>query len=106
MDRAGVVAFDRHRGTIEACEPIATYRPYVGETDPHPAHVFDPVHQVRTPILYGCALVAALFLADAPGWLADGVLLVFLSAIGLLALTSMVVDHRGLEFSPSAGWVR
>lgn len=94
MDRAGVVEFDRHRGTIEACEDIGAYRPYVSETRPYPSPSRALAHRPSTPILFGWALVAAVIVADVPGWITHGVLLACLSIVVFLAVATIAGDRR------------
>lgn len=94
MDRAGVIEFDRNRGTIEASEKLAAYRPYADRSRPYPRSTIAPSLLPSTSVLSGCGLVAALLLTDMPGWITDGVLLVALSIVLLLALASLVLDRR------------
>lgn len=95
MDRAGVVEFDRNRGTIEACEELTAYRSYVGGSRRHSTSPTAPALLTSTSVLSGSALTAALVLMDVPGWITNGVLLVALSIVTLLASTSIVLN-RGL----------
>lgn len=92
MDRAGVIEFDRNRGTIEACEKLAAYHPYADRARPDPRSA--PGLLPSTSVLSGCGLIAALFLIDVPGWITDGVLLVALVIVLLLASAGLVLGRR------------
>lgn len=94
MDRAGVIEFDRHRGTIEACEALTAYRPYARTDQPYPTSPTAPAPLPSTFVLFGSAIVTALIVADVPGWITDGVILFSLSIVILLALAGLVLDRR------------
>lgn len=99
MDQAGIIEFDRNRGTIKGCEKLAAYRPYSGRDRPYPTFRTAPALLPSTTVLSGSALIAALIVTDVPGWITDGVLLVALSFVLLLTLVSIVSDRR-LESTP------
>lgn len=93
MDMAGVIEFDRHRGTVELADWATVLTPYVTQQSGH-ARSQLPAPIRSTVVIAVSSVVAIGFLAPVlPSWLGSAMLLGMISLITVTSLKS-VTDHR------------
>lgn len=96
MDMAGVIEFDRHRGTVELADWASELTPYVKQQSGQARRQL-PVPIRSSFVIAVAAVVAIGFLAPGlPAWFGSALLF---GMIGLITATSLrsVLDHRSLE---------
>lgn len=99
MDMAGVIEFDRHRGTVELADWASSLTPYVKRQSGHArSQLPRPIRS--TGVIAVAALVAIGFLAPGlPSWLGSALLLGMIGVITVTSLTA-VPDHRSPGTQP------
>ena len=103
MDDAGIVAFDKHRGTVELNDAAAELTPYLTADEPEPADL--PTASLATALVVGALVPAGVLglgpLAAVPviGW-------ALLSTVALLAVTATQALGGDLDDVLSFGALR
>ncbi|MFC5973897.1 hypothetical protein ACFPYI_21445 [Halomarina salina] len=103
MDDASIVAFDKHRGTVELNDAAEELTPYLTANDPEPDDL--PTASLATALIVG-ALVPVGVLGLGPLAAVPGVAWALLSTVALLAVTAAQLSGGDLADVLSVGALR
>jgi DNA-binding transcriptional ArsR family regulator len=93
MDDAGIVAFDKHRGTVELNDAAEELTPYLSVADPEPAE--PPTASLAVALVVGALVPVGAFGVGPLGTVAP-VWWALASTVALLAVTATQVADRDL----------